>query len=490
MKKKSLFLATLALSLTTPAFVQTVETHAETTSFKDIPSSHPHKTEIDKLVEIGVINGFTDNTFRPLEKVTRGQFALFISKALKLPSPSSPKSFSDVGKSSAVYDGVVKAQAAGIISGYTDGRFRPGNIITRGDMAIMLDRALQYKSSFGTKATLTYGDKNSIGATAIAPVQRLTNYKIMGAYSGTSFSPAVHGDRISTVLSIYNLMVTKSLIAGEVVEDDTTIIKKESLSDYTHAELEGILGKWEVLKRSGSDGSIAVIDIVEEMQTDIAKLPTDAPVLKFTPEAYFEYYIRILRESATLYTSFYPLGEYVTINGIPYRESEYFSEYFVNPDPIYKEDVFFHNVIPNPPKEAGKFLIDLPAKNRDIVTYKKGVTDIEKMATVVKKTLTNDYLVDVKALFRDTNVVSVSSDGLTVQHNDKKLVLQPNSNKAILNGQTVTLASNVVVENGVVLVPFKSIADQLNIYWRVMKDAQRFELANYPLEKGIIGWEE
>ena len=487
MKKKSLFIAALALSVSTPAFVQTTEIHAETIAFKDIPASHPHKAKIDLLVEKGVIAGFVDGSFGPTVNVNRGQFASFIARALKLPTPSNPKAFKDVGKQSSVYDGVVKAQAAGIISGYLDGRFRPSDVITRSDMAIMLDRALQYKASFTQKATLTYSDKGSIGNSALAPIQRLSNYKIMGAFKGTSFSPNTHGDRMSTVLSIYQLMVSKNLIAGESVEKE---YPAGDLRNYSHAELEGILGKWEVITRSNGDGSISVVDLIADMHEKVLALPDDAPALQAKPEVFFERYKDDLKYAATFYLSSYPKFENTAINGVAYRDTEFYPEFLSNPDPMFLQHTKLNNVIPNPPKENGKMLIDLPSLNKDIVTYHNGKVDVERMSSLVKKTSNGDYLVDVKSLFKDTSIVSVSSDALTIQHKDMELKINVGSDKATLNNKTISLNSSVVSENGVVLVPFKTMADSLGLYWRQMDFAQRFEIANYPLEKDILGWEE
>lgn len=309
----------------------------------------------------------------------------------------------------------------------------------------------------------------------------------MGAFSGTSFSPNTHGDRISTVVSIYQLMVTKSLIAGEVVEENKPT---DSLKNYSYVELVDILGEWKILKRAGTDGSIYTIDAVAEMKSDVSNLPNNAPALKLSPKEFFERYIEALESAPTIYGQGYPLSEYVTINGVPFRETVYYPEFWKNPDPMYLEDIMLNNVIPNPPKENGKFSIDIPSKNRDLVTYHEGKVDTERMASLVEKTANGDYLVDIKALFKDTSIVTVSADGLTIKNNNKELKIIVGTDKASLDGKSISLSSAVVSRNGVVLVPFKAMADNLGLYWRQMDFAKRYELANYPLEKGVLGWEE
>ena len=79
-----------------------------------------------------VSDGYTDGTFRPMQAVTRGQFAKFtvdgfgIAKA----NPAAP-SFRDVGRSNTFYVWIEGGVAAGVISGYTDGTFKPTNTISR-----------------------------------------------------------------------------------------------------------------------------------------------------------------------------------------------------------------------------------------------------------------------------------------------------------------------------------------------------------------------
>jgi hypothetical protein len=477
--KKKLFLSALALAISIPALVQTGTVEASS-SFSDIPANHIHKQKVDVLVDKGVISGFTDGTFKPSTKVTRGQFALFISKALELPKPTKPTSFKDVSINSAVYDGVIKAQAASIISGYPDGRLKPNDNINRGDMAIMLDRALQYKASFTNKATLTYSDKGSLGSSVVEPVQRLTQFGIMGAYSENKFSPKTYGDRISTVVAIYKLMDTKSLLIG------SEVFPKGDIRNYSYEELTSMLGKQEFIRRNLPNGDIEMVDAIKDMQESFGDKYEGHGALVLTPKEYFDiYYIGYFKQSFKWYSEEYPFFEYVSINGTPFRQTQYFEPF---KEVVYPTDEIIFNQIPNPPTETGKFLIDLPTKNKDVVTYHKGKLDIEKLGILVKKQLNNDYLVDVKSLFKDTNLVSVSNDGLSIQHNGKSIQLQVGSDKAMVDGQSVTLSNKVVSENGTVLVPLKSVTENVGIYWRMQDFATRFELANYPLEQNILGW--
>lgn len=485
--KKKLFLATLAMMIATPAITQVsdVKVEANTNKFSDISHLNSETVKkIDKLVEMDVIAGYTDGTFRPNENVTRGQFAAFIARALELPTPKTPKKFSDVNTRVSTYDGIIKAAGAGIIMGYANGSFKPNENISRGDMAIMLDRALQLNGSYKTKATLTYKDRNSIGKSSYEAIQRLTHYKIMGAHSGSNFSPATKGNRLTTVLSIYELLSVKNLLKDTYPEGD--------LRNYSYEELKAEVGSWDILLRVAGkqNGSIHKVDLVEDMYNHIRTTGEQNPVLQLSPKEYFERFMLLEFEDAyTNYFQAYPNFEYVSINGIAFRDTQWFPDRFTNATSMQIR--MLNNQIPNPPKEDGKFLIDIPGANQDLVTYEKGKVSIERMAKVVEKAPNqNDYYVDIKAVFNNTNLVTVANNGLTISFDGKELKLTNNQAIATMNGSPITLSNPVKTVNGVVFVPFKSVTDALGLYWREMIYAKRFEIANYPLQKGLLGWEE
>ncbi len=117
------------------------------TGFSDIDSS-PYKTAIRSLASAGIINGFSDGTFRPNDPVTRQQFAKMIVCALGLPTTIADVCrFSDVALSPGedLYPDhfVAVAAANGITRGYADGTFRPYDAIERIHAVTMVIRALE-----------------------------------------------------------------------------------------------------------------------------------------------------------------------------------------------------------------------------------------------------------------------------------------------------------------------------------------------------------
>lgn len=114
-----------------------------TTPFKDVPPTLASSGYIKSAVEAGVLSGYTDGTFRPKEIVNRGQMAIFLANAFKLTSESN-SSFKDMSPSMSSYGSVKKIVQAKITTGFSDNSFRPTQTLTRGQISAFLARAMGY----------------------------------------------------------------------------------------------------------------------------------------------------------------------------------------------------------------------------------------------------------------------------------------------------------------------------------------------------------
>ncbi|MGW7159330.1 SwmB domain-containing protein [Paenibacillus taichungensis] len=123
---------------------QTVVAASHQVVYRDT-MSHWAKDVISELSAKWIINGQNGTLYVPEQKITRAEFATLVAKGLGLPGDySSVQQFKDVryGDPTGAYIGA--AAKAGIITGNTDGTFRPDSMITREQMAIMMVRALDY----------------------------------------------------------------------------------------------------------------------------------------------------------------------------------------------------------------------------------------------------------------------------------------------------------------------------------------------------------
>ncbi|MBS5657433.1 S-layer homology domain-containing protein [Oscillibacter valericigenes] len=122
---------------------------ADTTRFSDV-SDRSTALAVETLRLMGVLDGYSDGTFRPNQQLTRAQFCKMAVYALgaenELGLYNTITVFPDV-KPSHWAAGYINMAAKGkeIIAGYPDGRFYPDRTVTVGQAVTILLRLLGYK---------------------------------------------------------------------------------------------------------------------------------------------------------------------------------------------------------------------------------------------------------------------------------------------------------------------------------------------------------
>ena len=99
----------------------------------DITDAAWQKTYGVNALEAAIVaQGRSDGTFRPAESVNRGQFAKMATSGLEICAdlPAVP-TFRDVPEDHVFFTQVEGCTAVGVISGYSDGSFRPTQTVTR-----------------------------------------------------------------------------------------------------------------------------------------------------------------------------------------------------------------------------------------------------------------------------------------------------------------------------------------------------------------------
>lgn len=105
---------------------------------------------VENLIEVGLVNGFEDNTYRPNEAVTRAQMAKLMVIALgeegRVNAASSKATtFTDMTSKHWAYGYVNVAKDIGVINGYTDGTFDPDATVSYAEATTMAVRSLGYE---------------------------------------------------------------------------------------------------------------------------------------------------------------------------------------------------------------------------------------------------------------------------------------------------------------------------------------------------------
>ena len=115
--------------------------------FTDISSRHWAYDAVVWAYNKGVTDGVSTTEFAPEANITREQLVTMLFRYEKAsPEASGTLSFTDASSiASWARDAVTWAALNGIVTGYTDGSFRPNKTATRAEMAAILQRYCQFK---------------------------------------------------------------------------------------------------------------------------------------------------------------------------------------------------------------------------------------------------------------------------------------------------------------------------------------------------------
>jgi hypothetical protein len=137
--------------------------------------------DIKWLFVEGITSGCSADAFCPDGRVTRGQMATFLARALNLP-PTATDYFTD-DETNKHEQTINRLRAAGITFGCTATRFCPDGIVTRGQMASFLVRAFDLPTTGTDYFTDDETNKHE------ANINRLRASGITFGCSATTFCP-------------------------------------------------------------------------------------------------------------------------------------------------------------------------------------------------------------------------------------------------------------------------------------------------------------
>ncbi|MBM6995074.1 S-layer homology domain-containing protein [Paenibacillus sp. DXFW5] len=120
---------------------------AEALGFNDVPAGYWAAEAIAQASRMGLMQGFADGSFKPEQPVTRAEITAVAAKFMKSVAGQGT-GFSDTAGHWAE-EAIRSAQAAGIVSGYADGKFRPAAFVTRAEAVTVINRALGRGPLFG-----------------------------------------------------------------------------------------------------------------------------------------------------------------------------------------------------------------------------------------------------------------------------------------------------------------------------------------------------
>jgi len=205
-------------------------------TFPDL-AGHWAQVEIEQMASKLIVQGVAPERFAPGAAVTRAEFAVLLVRALggsaEIESPSasdrasgedtasSPSgqgaSYRDVGAGVWYADAVRAASEAGLVSGFEDGTFRPGQTITREQMVVMLMRALAYTGATRKAdhaALERFGDATDVSSWAREAVAAALGHGLMQGVAETVIGPQSPATRAESAVMLYRLLREAAFIDG------------------------------------------------------------------------------------------------------------------------------------------------------------------------------------------------------------------------------------------------------------------------------------
>ncbi len=178
--------------------------------FDDIAALTWGRSEIIAIEQSGIIDSSIEKSFRPAEYITRGEFCIYIVKALKLEIEGYKGIFPDIMENNpnAVY--IEAASKAGIINGIPKAGemiFDESGKITREQIATMVMRIYRNNYLNITDALandIIFSDIKEVGSWALEDVKGIASLGIMQGSSG-KFMPKANTSRQEAASLIYRI---------------------------------------------------------------------------------------------------------------------------------------------------------------------------------------------------------------------------------------------------------------------------------------------
>uniref|UniRef100_UPI00192E7503 S-layer homology domain-containing protein n=1 Tax=Paenibacillus gorillae TaxID=1243662 RepID=UPI00192E7503 len=161
----------------------------------DIANSWAKET-ILSWIERGLVNGYEDGSFKPNKTITRAEIVALINRAFEIKGGSTSK-FTDVRKSDWFYQDVAAAAAAGYLSGYQDGTFKPKAVVTRQELAVITAKLLKLAAS---DSYLNFKDTKNSPEWSKGAIGAVIDAKVMGGFPDGTFQPLKPATRAEVIV--------------------------------------------------------------------------------------------------------------------------------------------------------------------------------------------------------------------------------------------------------------------------------------------------
>lgn len=164
--------------------------------YNDI-EQHWAQEGIMKFSELGILKG-SDGKFRPNDNITRGELSVIFDRIMKY-NQASPNKFLDLDDNFYT-EAILKANYIGVIEGFQN-KVRPNDTITREEATLMIAQALNINN---TKKTTCFLDNDDISYWALPTIATLSDLGVVQGVGNNEFKPKENITRAAIVKILDN----------------------------------------------------------------------------------------------------------------------------------------------------------------------------------------------------------------------------------------------------------------------------------------------
>ena len=164
-----------------------------TGQYPDLDSSAWYHDYTDYVIENGLMIGYEDGTFRPGDKLNRAMLLQILYNLEGRPAVTGKVSYTDTKDNTWYADAIVWGTENSIINGYGNGQFGPGDPVTREQMATILYRYSAMKGYSLTEGNYNhFSDKDTVSGYAQAAMRWAVGNGLLSGMGDGTLCPQNH----------------------------------------------------------------------------------------------------------------------------------------------------------------------------------------------------------------------------------------------------------------------------------------------------------
>ncbi|MCM3127985.1 S-layer homology domain-containing protein [Paenibacillus provencensis] len=171
-------------------------------------NDHWARSNVEQLADKMIVSGTAAGVYDPNTAITRAEYAALLVRALGLAVTPEAMIYSDVPNSAWYAHSIQSAANAGLITGYSDGTFRPNQQVTREEIAAMTYRAMQFAAYEPTSSdrSLTYLDNEMVHDWAKEAVEELSRLGVLYGDRTDHFDPSRSATRAESAAVVNRML--------------------------------------------------------------------------------------------------------------------------------------------------------------------------------------------------------------------------------------------------------------------------------------------